>query len=144
MAAQIGPFTGLFEAVASAVGAGMLLGGFVAGATGLVRRWPKRQFDRRLLRSSYGGVLAALHHCRHYVSLWLIGMDPSDIDLKNPHIALAVASVVVVFGAILVKDSGEGARQLVGLIGLIVLFGTLFGLDARDERRERREGKEPQ
>ena len=53
--AQVGPFTGLFEAVASAVGAGMLMGGFVAGAIGLVRGWPKRQFDRRLLRSSYGG-----------------------------------------------------------------------------------------
>ena len=71
-------------------------------------------------------------------------MDTSDIDLKNPHIALAVASTVVVVGALLVRDSGEAAMQLVGLAGLIVLFGTLFALDARDERRERREGRDPQ
>jgi len=53
--AQIGPLTGVLEAVAAAVGAGMLLGGFLAGAVGIVRGWPKRQFDRWLLLSSYGG-----------------------------------------------------------------------------------------
>ena len=53
--AQIGPLTALLETVAAAVGAGMLLGGFLAGTVGIVRRWPKRRFDRSVLLSSYGG-----------------------------------------------------------------------------------------
>ena len=65
-------------------------------------------------------------------------MDTSDIDLKNPHIALAVSTVVVVIGAVLFHDDGEGAMQLVALVGLVVMFGTLFALDARDDRRQKR------
>lgn len=53
--AQIGPLTNLIEGVATAIGAGMLLGGFATGLVGLVGAWPKRLFDSRVLQFSYGG-----------------------------------------------------------------------------------------
>ncbi|HEX5763335.1 MAG TPA: hypothetical protein VFY04_09470 [Solirubrobacterales bacterium] len=58
---QIGPLTDLTQSVAAAVGAGMLLGGFAAGLIGIVRAWPRRQFDRRVLGIGYlGGAAATL------------------------------------------------------------------------------------
>ena len=59
--AQVGPFTAAFEAVATAVGAGIVLGGFVAGAHGLVvpgRRRPDR--DVVVLNAGYGGGAVAV------------------------------------------------------------------------------------
>lgn len=58
--AQIGPLTRLLETGAAAVGAGMLLGGFAAGAVGLAMGWPRREFDRWVLLSSYGGGVLAM------------------------------------------------------------------------------------
>lgn len=59
--AQIGPLTSLMESTAAAVGAGMLLGGFLTGLVGLIRAWPRRQFDARVLWYGYaGGVGAAV------------------------------------------------------------------------------------
>jgi hypothetical protein len=39
-----GPLTTAMESAAAAVAAGMLLGGFLAGLVGLVRRWPRHRF----------------------------------------------------------------------------------------------------
>lgn len=55
--AQVGPLTSLLESVATAVGAGMLLGGFLTGLVGLIRGWPRGQFDAQVLMYGYtGGV----------------------------------------------------------------------------------------
>lgn len=62
--AQIGPLTDLMQSVAAGVGAAMLLSGFAAGLLGLVRSWPKAQFDARVVEFSYlggsGGIMVIL------------------------------------------------------------------------------------
>jgi hypothetical protein len=56
-------------------------------------------------------------------------------DLRNAHIALAAGIVVLVVGAFLVRDGGEGPMQLAGLAGLVATFGTALFLNARDDRQ---------
>jgi hypothetical protein len=60
--AQIGPLTGVFEALATAVGAGMVLGGVAAGILGLLRGSPRTDIEEYALVSGYvgGGAGAAL------------------------------------------------------------------------------------
>lgn len=62
--AEIGLITMVMEASATAIGAGVLLGGFLAGSVGSVRGWPRRLLDRRVLVFGYAGgavgVLALL------------------------------------------------------------------------------------
>jgi hypothetical protein len=60
--AQIGPFTAVTEALATAVGAGVVLGGVAAGILGLVRGSSKVDIEESALASGYigGGVGAAL------------------------------------------------------------------------------------
>lgn len=53
--AQIGPLTSLLESSAAAVGAGMLVGGFLTGLAGVVRGWPRRRLDAHVLLYGYGG-----------------------------------------------------------------------------------------
>jgi len=53
--AQIGPLTNALQGAAAAIGAGMLMGGFLIGLAGLVRAWPKSKFDARVLSFGYGG-----------------------------------------------------------------------------------------
>lgn len=58
---QIGFTTTVLEAVATAVGAGIVLGGFLVGVVGLARGWTRADLERRVLRDSYiGGLLALL------------------------------------------------------------------------------------
>lgn len=52
---QIGLFTAAIEALAGAVGAGMLLGGFVAGSIGIAARHPRPLLDRWVLLAGYFG-----------------------------------------------------------------------------------------
>lgn len=59
--AGIGFLTTVTEALASAVGAGMLLGGFVVGCAGVAVGWARPKFDDEVLFGGYfGGVVAAL------------------------------------------------------------------------------------
>jgi hypothetical protein len=60
--AQIGPLTIVTEALATAVGAGVVLGGVAAGILGLVRGSSKVEIEESALASGYigGGVGAAL------------------------------------------------------------------------------------
>lgn len=59
--AQIGPLTTVFEALATAVGAGAVLWGTAAGILGLVRGMPRADLERDALTSGYigGGIGAA-------------------------------------------------------------------------------------
>jgi hypothetical protein len=57
---QIGFFTTAIEALAAAVGGGMLLGGFAAGSVGVVAGWPRSLLDRWVLLVSYFGGLIGL------------------------------------------------------------------------------------
>jgi len=52
---QIGLVTDFVEALASAVGAGMLLGGFAIGSAGTVLGWPRAKLEKWALASGYGG-----------------------------------------------------------------------------------------
>jgi hypothetical protein len=59
--AQVGPLTATFEAFAAAIGAGIVLGGFVGGVSGLVAKWGVQEFERKTLHAGYlGGVAGAL------------------------------------------------------------------------------------
>ncbi|HYI98364.1 MAG TPA: hypothetical protein VEX36_01615 [Thermoleophilaceae bacterium] len=56
----IGPVTSAGEMVATSVGAGILLGGFVAGVSGTLRRWTRRRRDEAVVRLGYfGGIWMA-------------------------------------------------------------------------------------
>lgn len=56
--AQIGPLTGLLEGIATAVGAGILLGSFTMGVYGLAFGRPRQDLEERVLTDGYfGGLL---------------------------------------------------------------------------------------
>lgn len=58
--AQIGPLTTTFEAVATAVGAGVLLGGVTAGIVRLAAGASRTEIEYGALRSGYmGGAVGA-------------------------------------------------------------------------------------
>ena len=59
--AQIGPATNAMETLATAVGAGMLLGGFLVGGVAAVLGWPKAKLEEWTLSiGSGGGAFAVL------------------------------------------------------------------------------------
>ena len=55
--AEIGVFTGLAETAATAIGAGIVIGGFVAGGIGAVSGWDRAELDRRVPLAGYLGGL---------------------------------------------------------------------------------------
>ncbi len=58
---QIGFFTDATEVMATAVGAGILLGGFLAGSIGIVTGQSRSRRDERVVLSGYaGGSIAIL------------------------------------------------------------------------------------
>ncbi len=59
--------------------------------------------------------------------------------LKYAHIGLAVGGTVLLLGAVLLKDAGEGALQALTVVAFILTFGVYHGLDERDKRRRRRD-----
>jgi len=62
--AQIGPLTTLFEGFATAVGAGIVLGGFAAGIYRLAVKQPREEIEARVLVDGYfGGIVGALVSC---------------------------------------------------------------------------------
>ena len=58
--AQIGPATRLLEALATAVGAGVLLGGVFMGMAGIAAGWSSEDLARRSLRDGYLGSLGGI------------------------------------------------------------------------------------
>lgn len=61
MLAQVGPLTMTFEAAATAVTAGVVLGSFAMGILGLVRGSPRREIAARALTDGYvGGFFGAV------------------------------------------------------------------------------------
>ena len=59
--AQIGPITSGFEAVATSVGAGVILGSVAMGIFGLILGWSKQAIGDRALTDGYiGGLAGAL------------------------------------------------------------------------------------
>lgn len=58
---QIGSLTSALETLATAVGAGMLLGSFALGSLALLGGKPRQHLERRVLADGYyGGILATL------------------------------------------------------------------------------------
>jgi hypothetical protein len=57
--AHIGPTTTVLEAAATSIGAGILMGSFLMGTTGLALRWSRQDFEGRALRDGYIGGVAA-------------------------------------------------------------------------------------
>jgi hypothetical protein len=57
---QIGFFTGTTEVLATAVGAGILLGGFLAGSVGIVTGQPRSRRDERVVSFGYAGGMIAI------------------------------------------------------------------------------------
>lgn len=69
--AQIGPLTGVLEALATAVGAGVVLGGVAAGILGLLRGSSRTDIEEYALVSGYigggaGAVLALVDSILRY------------------------------------------------------------------------------
>jgi hypothetical protein len=57
---QIGPATSIFETLATAVGAGVLLGGVVMGVAGMAVGWSREELTKRSLTDGYMGGLAGV------------------------------------------------------------------------------------
>jgi hypothetical protein len=55
--AQIGPVTSIFEALATAVAAGVLLGGVLTGIVGMTVGWSRDALAKRSLTDGYAGGL---------------------------------------------------------------------------------------
>jgi len=58
--ATAGPVTGLFEAVATTIGSGLVVGGFVGGLGGGISGRLSSESERRAVVGSYVGGLMAL------------------------------------------------------------------------------------
>lgn len=58
--AQIGPMTTVFEAIATAVSAGVVLGSFTMGVAGLALGWSRREIGYRALSDGYMGGIAGV------------------------------------------------------------------------------------
>jgi hypothetical protein len=60
ISAHIGFTTTVLESAATSIGAGMLIGGFVFGAVGLVLKWPREKLEKWALGDGYLGGLFAV------------------------------------------------------------------------------------
>jgi hypothetical protein len=58
--AQIGPLTAAFQAIAAAIGAGIVLSGFAFGAVRLATGQPRWVLEKHVLTDGFIGGLAAL------------------------------------------------------------------------------------
>jgi hypothetical protein len=58
--------------------------------------------------------------------------------IRYANMGVGVAAVILVAGAILLKDAGEGAMQALGLGAFIACCVVYVTLDERDKRRRRR------
>jgi hypothetical protein len=58
--------------------------------------------------------------------------------LRYANTGIAVAAVIIVGGAVLFRDSGEGALHAVGLVGFVSAFVVFHVLDERAKRRARK------
>lgn len=58
--AQIGPLTNLLEALAAAVGAGVVLGSFALGTYRLTRGGSREEIEARVLMDGYVGGFASI------------------------------------------------------------------------------------
>lgn len=59
--------------------------------------------------------------------------------VKYANIGLAVGASILVVGAFLLRDAGEGALQALMLVVFVVTFAVYHGLDERDKRRRQRD-----
>jgi hypothetical protein len=58
LTASVGPFTGVLEAVATSIGAGILVGGFVLGVIGSARRRPRKAIEAMaFVGGNFGGLV---------------------------------------------------------------------------------------
>jgi hypothetical protein len=57
---QVGFFTAATELLATAVAAGILLGGFLAGSVGIFAGWPRSRRDERVVLFGYAGGMIAI------------------------------------------------------------------------------------
>jgi hypothetical protein len=56
----IGLLSAILEAVATAIGVGIVFGGFVGATAGLVGGWSRKDVERHALRDGYFGAVFAL------------------------------------------------------------------------------------
>jgi len=116
----------VIEALATAVGAGVVLGGVAAGIWGLARGSSRTEIEESALFNGYAGgdSLRWLPW-----STWSCAMVSRDEviclhrdwkqSFRNADVGIAVGSAVVVGGVLIFRHSGEAALQAVAIIGFI-------------------------
>jgi hypothetical protein len=57
---QVGPFTAVVESLATAIGAGMVLGGFAIGTAGFLAGRSRQELAERALTDGYAGGLIGI------------------------------------------------------------------------------------
>jgi hypothetical protein len=58
--------------------------------------------------------------------------------IRYANMGIGVAAVILMVGAILLRNAGEAALQALGLVAFIACFVVYISLDERDKRRKRR------
>lgn len=58
--------------------------------------------------------------------------------IRYANMGIAVAAVILVVGAFLLRDAGEAALQALGIGAFIACFVVYISLDERDKRRRKR------
>jgi hypothetical protein len=61
------------------------------------------------------------------------------VGVRYANIGVGVGMTILVIGAILLKDAGEGALQALGLASFFLGLVVCHGLDERNRRRQRRD-----
>lgn len=59
--------------------------------------------------------------------------------VRYASIGFGVFLIILIGGAVLLRDAGEGALQAVFLIAFVACFAVYHGLDERAKRRESRD-----
>jgi hypothetical protein len=132
-----GPATGVFESLASSIGAGLVVGGFVGGVRGLLVSRLRHVSEEGAVVGGYVGGAVGL-------ALLLIDIlgnllsERMKRSFRNANFGIASSVAVLVVGTILFYDN-EGAMELLALFAFAVAMGVLFFLDWRDERAQRKD-----
>lgn len=132
--AQIGFATSVIEAVATSLGAGIVLGGYVAATGAMLRGRSRKEVER----APPSGTDISAERLECIVCFEIYCCDRLEkMGPRNIYIAIAVMVAIFFGGGLALRQVGGTAMQIVPIVGGIAGFVVLHALDGRDRRRER-------
>jgi hypothetical protein len=129
-----GPATSVIESLASSIGAGLVVGGFVGGLRGFLLTRSRSQSEEQALKGSYLGG-AGGWCCSPLIPWGNILSEQMNRRFKNANIGIAAMVILLMLGLVVLPDS-ERATGAFGIGAFAVGMGVYFFLDWRDERAQ--------